>query len=150
MYSSSQLYKLDLRFLTVFKAFSSGQVWDSETGKLIRTQAGHKGWVTDIFYSIATRHLFSGSVDGTLVAWNEKGKEVQVVEYGGPVFCLSWNQKRKHLIAAGNGVVHMYKVQAQARSSPAFGTSEQQLKEQVEQLASLGVILKKLENLYDS
>jgi hypothetical protein len=47
--------------------------------------------------------LFSGSVDGTILAWSEKGVDIQTVDFGGAVFCLAWNAKRYNLVAGGNG-----------------------------------------------
>jgi len=95
--------------------FSGGQdslvkLWDADTGKLLRVQAGHKGWVSDLLWVGHLQMLFSCSVDGTLVVWSEKGRELQQVEAGTPLFCLSWNAKRKQIVAGGNGQVLLYRV----------------------------------------
>lgn len=54
------------------------QVWDSRTGQLLRTQQGHKGMVTCVFFSNTIRLLFSGSIDSTVGIWTEKGVNLQV------------------------------------------------------------------------
>ncbi|KAK3240375.1 hypothetical protein CYMTET_49778 [Cymbomonas tetramitiformis] len=86
------------------------KVWDGESGKLLRTQVGHKGWVSDLLFTVYSKMLFSSSVDGNIVVWNDRGKELQSVEFGGAVFCLAWNHKRKQLVVGGNGVIQIYRV----------------------------------------
>lgn len=92
------------------------KVWEADSGKLVRTQAAHKGWVSDLLYNAFTKLLFSASVDGLLIVWSEKGKELQEVEFGGgggggsPIFCLAWNQKRKQIVAGGRGMICIYRV----------------------------------------
>ena len=105
--------------------YSGGQdglvkLWDLDTGKLLRVQAGHRGWVTGLLWVPALQTLFSGSVDGTVVAWGRKGKEVQAVDTGGPVFCLAWDQKRKQVVVGGNGQVLLF------RASALSGAGERQ------------------------
>lgn len=34
----------------------------------------------------------------------------QVIEYGGPVYCLAWDSKQRQLFAGGRGVVQIFKV----------------------------------------
>ena len=100
------------------EVYSAGQdgvikLWDvsGKTGKLLRIQKGHKGWVTDLLWVPALHLLFSASVDGTLFVWGEKGRLVAAEAFGDPLHCLSWNAKRKHLlVSVGVGQVHMYKV----------------------------------------
>ena len=106
--------------------YSGGQdglvkLWDLDTGKLLRVQAGHRGWVTGLLWVPALQTLFSGSVDGTVVAWGRKGKEVQAVDTGGPVFCLAWDQKRKQVVVGGNGQVLLF------RASALSGAGERKL-----------------------
>ncbi|KAH6557589.1 hypothetical protein KP509_1Z105400 [Ceratopteris richardii] len=85
------------------------KVWDVETGKQLRIQQGHQAWVTDLLYSYSASLLFSCSLDGNILVWSDKGKLVQMVEFGGPVNCLSWNPKGRHLIAGGCGVVQIFR-----------------------------------------
>ncbi len=62
------------------------QVWDARSGNLLRTQQGHKGMVTCLYFSNAVRLLFSGSIDSTVGIWTEKGVNLQVrvrVPHGG-------------------------------------------------------------------
>lgn len=54
------------------------QVWDGRSGQLLRTQAGHKGMVTSLFFSTSARMLFSGSIDNTVGIWTDKGVNLQV------------------------------------------------------------------------
>lgn len=92
----------------------TGKVWDTETGKLERTLTKHEGWVTDllylcfpffeqycwlIFFSDKRNYLFSGSLDGTIVAWNHMYKQISEKRTTLPCSCLAWDSKREHLIA---------------------------------------------------
>eukprot|EP00898_Chlorokybus_atmophyticus_P000231 jgi/Chlat1/1208/Chrsp115S01669 len=97
------------------------RVWEMATMKCARTmvfvrgyacdrpRVGHKGWVTDVLWSGGVRLLFSCSIDGNVIAWSDKGKELQVVEHGSPVFCLAWNPKRRQLISGAHSTIFIYK-----------------------------------------
>lgn len=54
------------------------QVWDSRNGQLLRTQQGHKGMVTCLYFAATVKLLFSGSIDNTVGIWTEKGINLQV------------------------------------------------------------------------
>jgi len=86
------------------------KVWCSETGRLLRIQQGHKGWVSDLLFVPHVKLLFSGSVDGTVLAWSDRGHHLQTVDFGGAVFCFAWNTKRHNLVVGGNGNISMFKV----------------------------------------
>ncbi|GBG74555.1 hypothetical protein CBR_g18966 [Chara braunii] len=94
--------------------FSGGQdslikVWDMDSGRHIRTFQKHRGWVTDLLFPLPVRFLFSSSLDGHLLVWTEKGKEVQCVTIGEPIFCLQWNAKRRQVIAGGDSMLFLYR-----------------------------------------
>jgi len=48
------------------------KVWDSHTGKLVRSFRGHTGVVTSIAFSPDGRWLVSGSRDHTVKVWDLK------------------------------------------------------------------------------
>jgi WD40 repeat protein len=56
------------------------KMWEADTGSFIRKLEGHRGWVTDLMYYAPYRYLVSCGVDGSLVVWNDKGKEVYRLE----------------------------------------------------------------------
>ncbi|KAJ7533731.1 hypothetical protein O6H91_13G061400 [Diphasiastrum complanatum] len=76
----------------------------------LRSQQGHQAWVTDLLYSSLVKILFSCSLDGNILAWSDKGKLLQVIEFGGPVTALSWDSKRRHLVAGGRGIVRLFHI----------------------------------------
>ncbi|KAH9545031.1 hypothetical protein CY35_12G027600 [Sphagnum magellanicum] len=87
------------------------KVWDIESGRQLRVQEHHTNWVMDLLYVAApVKMLFSCSLDGNVLAWNERGKLLQVVEFGGPVYCLAWDSKQRQLIAGGRGAIQLLKV----------------------------------------
>ena len=55
------------------------QVWDIESGRQLRVQQQHKNWVMDLLYIAAPiKMLFSCSLDGNIIVWNERGRLLQV------------------------------------------------------------------------
>ncbi|WIA17403.1 hypothetical protein OEZ85_014259 [Tetradesmus obliquus] len=86
------------------------KVWDLKTGQRLRSQAVHKGMVTCLAYASSVKLLFSGSIDGSIGVWTDKGSLLQVVPTGWPVFSMAWSSKHHILVAGGNSVMHIYKV----------------------------------------
>lgn len=74
------------------------QAWDADSSRLLRTMAGHRGWVTDLCFVPALRMLFSCSTDGTIRAWDDKGREVQCIDFGEP------RQASKEVAGGATGV----------------------------------------------
>ncbi|GAX81669.1 hypothetical protein CEUSTIGMA_g9097.t1 [Chlamydomonas eustigma] len=95
------------------------KAWDSRTGMLLRSQQGHKGMVTSLFFSATVRLLFSGSIDNTVGIWTEKGANLQMMSIGGgPVFSIAWDERRRYLIVGGQAVVNIFRVDlAEARKT---------------------------------
>lgn len=54
------------------------QVWDLKTGQLLRIQTVHRGMVTCLAYATSAKLLFSGSIDGSIGVWTDKGNLLQV------------------------------------------------------------------------
>ena len=55
------------------------QVWDIESGRQLRVQQQHTNWVMDLLYIAAPiKMLFSCSLDGNIIVWNERGRLLQV------------------------------------------------------------------------
>lgn len=94
------------------------KVWDIESGKLLRKQQQHSNWITTLLFVPApVKMLFSSSLDGNILVWSDRGRLLQVIEFGGPVFCLGWNPKRRQLVVGGRGAVQLYQV---LRSSTTY------------------------------
>ena len=49
---------------------SNVNVWDSRTGKLVRSFRGHTGLVSSLAFSPDGRRLYSGSRDTTVKVWD--------------------------------------------------------------------------------
>ena len=45
-------------------------IWDVKSGKLLSTLTGHTARVTAVVYGPDARTLYSGGMDGSIVAWN--------------------------------------------------------------------------------
>ncbi|KAA6425225.1 MAG: hypothetical protein FRX49_04720 [Trebouxia sp. A1-2] len=83
------------------------KAWDAQTGQLLRKQSGHGGWITDLLFVPELRLLFSCSIDHTIRVWSDKGKQAQVVELDGPLFCLSWCKRKRWLLVGGKAQLHV-------------------------------------------
>jgi WD40 repeat protein len=57
---------------------ASTQVWDLKAGQLLRTQTVHRGMVTCLAYATSAKLLLSGSIDGSIGVWTDKGNLLQV------------------------------------------------------------------------
>jgi len=99
------------------------KVWDLRSGQLLRTQTGHKGMVTSLFFTASAHLLFSGSIDNTVGIWTDKGVNLQMMAVGGgPVFSLAWDDRRRFLIVGGQAIINVFRADlAEARK-----TSQQQ------------------------
>lgn len=53
-------------------------MWDLKTGQLLRAQTVHRGMVTCLAYATTAKLLFSGSIDGSIGVWTDKGNLLQV------------------------------------------------------------------------
>ena len=97
--------------------------WDTETGRLVRSLSGHKGWVTHLMYMPEYRQLLSSSIDGRIFSWflkpgntqskHERVEPVSLIEeadIGTPIQCLVWVERRKTLISATDGSINLYEL----------------------------------------
>src|SRR5262249_59157994 len=57
-------------------------LWDSESGKPLRTLSGHNGAVYSLAFAMGGKLLLSGSKDETLVLWNPATGE-KIHTFGG-------------------------------------------------------------------
>lgn len=65
------------------------QVYDLKFGGLVRDQKGHRGYVSCMLYANEFSLMFSGSVDGTVGVWDERGFCLQMAYVGGAVTSLA-------------------------------------------------------------
>lgn len=54
------------------------KAWDARSGTRLRTSVGHRGGVTSLVYVPCHKLLFSGSIDGFIAVWTDKGVLLQV------------------------------------------------------------------------
>ncbi|WP_309715946.1 WD40 repeat domain-containing protein [Armatimonas sp.] len=82
---------------------SSIQLWDIETGRLIRVLKGHRGGLDSIAFSPDGERLASGSTDKTARVWQVKtGKTLQVLPgFQGSVFAVAFSPDGKRIAAGG-------------------------------------------------
>lgn len=86
------------RLPRVAGTYTLAQVWDLKLGRLIRTQLVHKGAVTSLVYASSVNLLFSGSIDGSIGVWGDKGALLQVRLESGQGLLEAW--RRHEAVAA--------------------------------------------------
>ncbi|CAG9462329.1 unnamed protein product [Pedinophyceae sp. YPF-701] len=92
------------------------RAWDIDSGRLARTMAGHRGWVTDIEWIPTLQVVVSSSIDGCLIVWSPHGAILQQTElFSGPIHAVAFHPKHNTLIAGGTGTIVVFKV---SRSIP--------------------------------
>ena len=69
------------------------RVWDTETGRELRTLEGHTGAVYGVAWSPDGRRALSGSYDRTVRVWNtETGRELRTLEgHTNAVYSVAWS-----------------------------------------------------------
>ena len=78
------------------------RLWDSRTGKLVRTLRGHRDEVLSVAFSPDGKELLSGSRDGDARIWNLSNGAATVLRgHGGPVFDANFSSDGRWIVTAG-------------------------------------------------
>ncbi|RKP03096.1 hypothetical protein CXG81DRAFT_10019 [Caulochytrium protostelioides] len=75
----------------------------------------HARTVTAIQYNSSRRELYTAGEDGLiriwdLIAWNANGKLLHRMRTGHPIYALTFNSRRQHIMAGGNGRVSLWQI----------------------------------------
>jgi WD40 repeat protein len=82
---------------------SSGRLWDVATGKELHRLAGHTEFMTSVAFSPDSRHVVTGSSDGTVRLWSAAtGKERRRFSVQGQVLAVAFSPDGR-TVAAGGG-----------------------------------------------
>jgi WD40 repeat protein len=83
------------------------RVWDLESGRELRTLAGHSSWVNGVAVSAHGRRAVSASRDQTLKVWDlETGAVVTTFTCDAAALCCAFAGPRKIVAGDGGGRVH--------------------------------------------
>jgi FOG: WD40 repeat len=76
------------------------KLWDTETGREIKTFNGHTHPVIDAIFSPDGKYIYSGSKDGTLKLWDvESGKEIRTSsEHSGSVTSVAFSPDGQNIL----------------------------------------------------
>jgi WD40 repeat protein len=78
------------------------RLWDSRTGRLVRTLRGHRDEVLSVAFSPDGKELLSGSRDGDARIWNLSNGAATVLRgHGGPVFDANFSSDGQWIVTAG-------------------------------------------------
>lgn len=100
---ASVAYSDDGQFLVSGSADKTVKVWDTKTGKCIRTLVGHKGKIISVDFSSDRHHVISGAEDGCVKLWNVvKGSCVETFMYfsNNPIVAVQFSPDGKHFFVA--------------------------------------------------
>ena len=80
------------------------KLWDSKTGKLIKTFAGHEHFVNSLCFDPTGKILLSGSEDNTIVAWSiSRGRILQkFTGHSAPVTSVHFSPDGVHFASASD------------------------------------------------
>jgi WD40 repeat protein len=78
------------------------RLWDTRSGKLVRTLTGHSDEVLSVAFSPDGKEVLSGSRDGDARIWNLSDGGATVLRgHGGPVFDASFSSDGRWIVTAG-------------------------------------------------
>jgi WD40 repeat protein len=91
------------RTLASGSADQTVKLWESSSGKLLRTLEGHQHRVSSVSFDPTGRTLASGSADQTVKLWESSSGKLLATLAGhlGPVESVSFAAKGRYLVAAG-------------------------------------------------
>jgi len=88
------------------------QLWDLDTGKLLRSLAGHTGAVRSIAWSPNGKMALSGSNDGTLRLWDfTTGQCVRALEgHASRVYSVAWVDEMRAISGSNDDTMRLWNV----------------------------------------
>ena len=94
---------------------STAILWETATGRKLRTFQGHTGWVTSVAFGPVGRHLLTGSVDGTAVLWDvSTGQQLQTFQgHSDAVYSVAFSPDgRQILTGSGDNTATLWDAQS--------------------------------------
>lgn len=77
----------------------TAEIWDAQSGRLLRTLRGHTDYVLDAAFSSDSKMIVTGSQDGTARIWNTNtGRTLRVLDHEGPVRLAFFSSDNKRVI----------------------------------------------------
>jgi WD40 repeat protein len=110
----------DGKVLASGSGFRTGDIklWDTDTGRLITTLAGHAGWITWLEFSRDGKTLYSASIDQTARIWDLRDDRCLSVLRGhrDELYCLSLSPDGSRLFTGSkDGSVYVWSTQPRQR-----------------------------------
>lgn len=112
-YVYSVAFSPDSKYLVSGSTDETLQLWEVESGHLIRTFRGHEESVSSVAFGLDGRYIVSGSLDNTLKLWEtESGKLIDTIkEHGKKINSVALSSDGTHVVSvAQNSTLKIWRL----------------------------------------
>ena len=121
----SAVFSPDGKFIVTLSEDTTAKIWETATGKYLKTLEGHTDWVMSADFSPDGKRIVTASRDGTVRFWDLKtGKSLGIFPgsgvQGNPLISARFSPEGDYVVTAGDdGIARIYPASLSALSEIA-------------------------------